>query len=159
MQPWLPLCLYFSSSSSCLSWDALPGKTASLSPSLSISLGVISPFSRRCGRDALACPSECFVSFPPFMLLEGRVFCLYPHPSPRALAAWHSVNLTAFNWSHWRSREVGWRRWRFPSWMLNGPGTSQGTQAGSCSSSLCRSAPFPCPPSSHSSLSWRTQLK
>lgn len=69
------------------------------------SQGIISPFSHRWSLDALACPPGCFVSFPsgPFLLScswrAGPSPCLYPHPSPRALVAWHSVNLTAFKCS------------------------------------------------------------
>lgn len=80
------------------------------------SQGIISPFSHRCCLDVLACPPRCFVSFPsgPFLLPcswgTGPFPYWYPHPLPRALVAWHSAILTAFNCSdnvgsHQRSGE------------------------------------------------------
>lgn len=128
-----PLCLYFSSSSSCFNCNALslPNHLSeSLSfhflrvfPDPSKKLFLPSPSIHR-SLDALACPPCCFVSFlswPLQLACSWRAESfpyLYSHPSPRGLIARYAANVTALNCPDeidiTRGRgSTGWQRWHF----------------------------------------------
>lgn len=134
MDHWFPLCLYFSSSSSCLIGMPFPLLTAYQSPS---PFTFLEKFSQILTEDysSLPCSSTDIVWMPlpvpqAALHLPSRPFLLscswravsfpyfYPHPSPRALAAWHSVNVMhsiaqlTLTITRGENR-IGWQGWRF----------------------------------------------